>query len=62
MDSELVVKQVKGIYKVKNERLIPLMGQVKKLLAMVDNWTIHHVPREENSHADRLANLAYQND
>jgi ribonuclease HI len=60
MDSELVVKQVKGIYKVKNERLKPLMDQVKSLLGRFSKWNILHVPREENSHADRLANLAYK--
>lgn len=59
MDSELVVRQVEGRYKVKNERLRPLFLRVKELLADFPGWSIHHVPRAKNAEADRLANAAY---
>jgi ribonuclease HI len=59
MDSELVVRQVEGRYKVKNERLRPLYQQVRALLDDFPNWKIRHVPRAKNAEADRLANAAY---
>ncbi|MCR9143931.1 MAG: ribonuclease HI family protein [bacterium] len=59
MDSELVVRQVEGRYKVKNERLKPLYQQVRALLADFPDWSIRHVPRAKNAEADRLANAAY---
>ena len=58
MDSELAVKQLHGIYKVKNEGLRPLYQEARKLLAGFNKWSVYHVPREQNKHADRLANLA----
>ena len=58
LDSELVVKQMKGVYKVKNEELKKLKAQVVKELEKI-NWTIQHIPREKNSKADKLANLAF---
>jgi len=57
-DSELVVKQVKGIYKVKSPDLKPLFDQVLRTAAGFPKFSIHHVPRARNSEADRLANLA----
>jgi probable phosphoglycerate mutase len=57
-DSELVVKQVKGLYKVKSPDLKPLFDQVLRTAASLPKFSIHHVPRERNSDADRLANLA----
>ena len=57
-DSELVVKQVKGIYKVKSPDLKPLFDQVLRTAASLPKFSIHHVPRDRNSEADRLANLA----
>lgn len=60
MDSQLVVRQVEGKYKVKNARLRPLFEQVKELLAGFEDWQIAHVPREQNTEADRLANAAYR--
>ncbi len=60
MDSELVVKQIKGIYKIRNERLIPLSDTAKKLLSGFESWEIRHIPRELNSRADSLANQAYK--
>ena len=57
-DSELVVKQVKGEYKVKNAGLRPLFQEVMKHLRKIGVYTISHIPREENKKADELANLA----
>jgi len=56
MDSELIVRQVQGTYKVKNEQLKPLFSQVQDLLARLQFWHIRHVPRKENFRADELAN------
>lgn len=58
LDSELVVKQVKGEYKIKNEGLKPHFKNVMKLLEQFKSYTIRHIPREENKEADRLANKA----
>lgn len=58
MDSELVVRQVEGRYKVKNEGLRPLHQNLSELLSKLNHWTISHVPRKENSRADALANQA----
>jgi ribonuclease HI len=58
MDSELVVRQVQGSYKVKDAKLKPLFNQVKQLLTRFESFTIMHVPREQNKIADALANQA----
>ena len=55
-DSELMVKQIKGEYRVKNMQLKLLFTEVKELLKKLSNWKIMHVPREENREADLLAN------
>jgi ribonuclease HI len=55
-DSELVVRQVEGRYKVKNPGIKPLHAEVKQALAAFDVWSIHHVRREMNAEADRLVN------
>ncbi|MEK6277156.1 MAG: ribonuclease HI family protein [Actinomycetota bacterium] len=55
-DSELVVRQVKGEYKVKDETLRGLHTQVRKALDGFERWSIGHVRREENAEADRLVN------
>ena len=57
MDSELIVKQLRGEYKVKNERLIVLHRQAMKLLNSIE-WSAKHIKREKNKRADFLANLA----
>jgi len=57
-DSELIVKQVRGEYRVKDASLRELHSQVKAALAGLDGWSIRNVPREENAHADRLVNEA----
>ena len=57
-DSELIVKQVQGKFKVKQEHLRPLRAQVVEALSGLDSWTIRNVPREENERADALVNEA----
>lgn len=57
-DSELVVRQVEGRYKVKNAGMKELHAEVKKALAGFDSWSIRHVRRAENADADRLVNEA----
>ena len=58
LDSELVVKQMKGRYRVKNVALRPLYLRVGELLSQLEGFTIASVPREQNTEADRLANKA----
>ncbi|HEY6372073.1 MAG TPA: ribonuclease HI family protein [Candidatus Sulfotelmatobacter sp.] len=57
-DSELLVRQIKGIYKVKNEVLKDLHGRAKELIAQMDWFSIGHAFREQNREADQLANEA----
>jgi ribonuclease HI len=57
-DSELLVRQIKGIYKVKNPTLQDLHGRAKELIAQLDWFSIGHALREHNTDADRLANEA----
>ena len=57
-DSELLVRQIKGIYKVKNASLQDLHGRAKQLIAQLDWFSIGHALREHNQEADRLANDA----
>jgi ribonuclease HI len=58
LDSELVVKQIGGQYKVKEPRLQTLHGQVIMLLNAVAKYRFRHVPRSQNARADELANEA----
>ena len=55
-DSELIVRQVKGDYKVKDETLRELHSQVTDALEGFDEWSIRHVRRDQNEEADRLVN------
>jgi len=57
-DSELLVRQIKGIYKVKNPTLQDLHARAKELIAQLDWFSIGHAFREQNQEADRLANEA----
>ena len=57
-DSELLVRQIKGIYKVKNPTLQDLHACAKQLIAQLDWFSIDHALREHNREADRLANEA----
>ena len=56
LDSELIVRQIQGRYKVKNEGLLPLFQQVRERLARFGKWSVTHVPRAQNARADQLAN------
>lgn len=55
-DSELMVKQINGEYRVKNEGLKPLHQQAHHLIKRFKDFSIKHTYRENNSHADELAN------
>jgi ribonuclease HI len=55
-DSELLVKQMNGSYRVKNEQLKELHGRARQLTERFQSVTIKHIPRTENSRADRLCN------
>lgn len=56
-DSLLIVQQMLGNYRVKNEGLMPLHRQARQLAASIGHVTYEHVPRERNKEADRLSNL-----
>lgn len=58
LDSELVVKQVRGEYKMKNAGLRPLLEEVKKLADGIESVSYGHVRREKNKKADALVNEA----
>jgi ribonuclease HI len=57
-DSELMVKQMRGVYKVKSEDLRPLFERAKKMSQGFESFRIDHVYREQNREADALANEA----
>lgn len=57
-DSELLVRQLKGEYKVKNEGLKSLFQQVVLTLSKFQGYSIEYIPREKNKDADHLANEA----
>ena len=57
-DSELVVKQIKGEYQVKNEAIRVLYDNALRWIAQIPHFSIQHVRRENNKEADKLANLA----
>ena len=57
-DSELMVRQIEGRYKVKSPSLLPLYQQAKQMIRQLDWFRIAHTLREGNQEADRLANLA----
>jgi ribonuclease HI len=56
LDSELIVRQLQGRYKVKHETLKPLFEETRRLLDRLEGWSVDHVPRERNKRADQLAN------
>ncbi len=56
-DSELLVKQMRGEYKVKNPGLQPLVAKARLLVGQLDRVTFEHVRREQNKDADRLSNV-----
>jgi ribonuclease HI len=57
-DSELVVRQIEGRYKVKDATLRELHAEAKRELSSLASWSIRHVRREANADADRLVNAA----
>ena len=57
-DSELLVKQINGQYRVKNEGLKPLFIRALQLLRSFPTWKVSHVRREQNAEADAMANGA----
>src|ERR1051326_2245127 len=59
-DSELVVKQIKGEYQVKNEGIRLLYENALRWIAHIPQFSINHVRRENNKEADKLANLAME--
>jgi ribonuclease HI len=58
-DSELIIKQVRGEWDTNDPTLREKRVRVRELLQRFDEWSIDHVPREINSHADELANEAF---
>jgi len=60
-DSQLIVNQMKGLYKVKHPDLRPLHERAKKMAAGLESFTIQYVPREQNREADAAANAALDN-
>lgn len=57
-DSLLLVNQMTGLYRVRNERILPLWNAAQALIKHFDAWEIRHIPRKANKEADRLANMA----
>ncbi len=57
-DSELIAKQVSGLYKVKHEAMKPLHREAMEALRGFERWSIRTVPRAQNAHADALVNAA----
>ena len=57
-DSELIVRQVEGRYKVKDATMKELHAEVKRALEPFESWSIRHVRRADNAEADRIVNEA----
>lgn len=57
-DSELVVKQIRGEYEVRNENIRLLYESAQRWISLIPRFSIDHVRREHNSEADKLANKA----
>ena len=57
-DSELLVRQINGKYKVKSEQIRPLFKQAIELLSEFENYKVRFIPREKNKEADKLVNQA----
>jgi ribonuclease HI len=58
MDSELIVRQLSGRYRVTSSHLLPLFRRARELLASFKEAHVAHIPREKNRQADRLSNQA----
>ena len=57
-DSELLVRQINGLYRVKSEQIRPLFQQALQLLEKFENWKLQHITRDKNKQADKLVNKA----
>ncbi len=57
-DSVVVVRQIKGSYRVKNTALRPLYQKIVQIIGSLESFTITHIPRRQNIEADKLANKA----
>jgi ribonuclease HI len=57
-DSELLVRQMLGVYKVRNPGLQPLHAEAREMVRRLNKFSIRHIPREQNEKADALANKA----
>lgn len=60
-DSELMVKQINGIYKIKEPHIQNLASQILPKLKQLSNWSLSHIPRSANKHADLLCNQTLDN-
>jgi ribonuclease HI len=60
-DSELIAKQVRGLYKVKHKDMKPLHAKAMAALRGFEKWSIRSVPRAQNAEADALVNQALDN-
>ena len=58
LDSELVVNQVNGMYRIRDAQLKALEEEVRRLLGRYSRWVVQYIPRENNREADRLAREA----
>ena len=58
LDSELIVRQIQGRYRVKNAALKPLHAELQQLSERFEEFKIRHIPRAQNAEADALANVA----
>jgi len=59
-DSQLLARQINGLYKIKDEKLKSLYVKIKGELLSFKNWEVTHIPREENFIADKLANASFK--
>lgn len=57
-DSQLLFRQIKKIYRIKNSNILGLYNQVIHMISAFKNFSIIHIPRENNKRADKLANKA----
>jgi len=60
-DSELAVKQLKGIYRIKNEKLKKIFHAIQDIIKEFEIVEIESIPREKNSECDKIANIAIDN-
>lgn len=56
LDSELIVKQLQGVYRIKHQQLKPLAEEIRRLAQQFDHISFVHIPREKNKEADYLVN------